>query len=190
MSSKLHFLIFLLLTASLNLNSYSLTPLGYATTKNVTDSAACTLVCDIRPLCGDSDGNTPQFKIKPWERGLIPYVILGNFTLAERETIFEAFKEFNKNTCVRFVERSVDHKDFIEIYRDDNGCYSSTLGHQGGVQKVNLAKGCFARSHTVMHELMHALGFDHEHVRPDRDEWVKIIDENICSCHKCIFEKV
>ena len=36
-----------------------------------------------------------------------------------------------------------------------------------------MADGCTKQS-TAQHEMMHALGFKHEHVRPDRDEYLDV----------------
>ena len=37
---------------------------------------------------------------------------------------------------------------------------------------------------------MHALGFRHEHQRPDRDDYIKVLSENIKSGFKSEFEKI
>ena len=60
----------------------------------------------------------------------------------------------------------------------------SHIGKKGGKQLLSLGSGCKNRGH-VTHELMHALGFFHEHTRPDRDKFVKILWNNIKSGNPC-----
>ena len=38
--------------------------------------------------------------------------------------------------------------------------------------------GC-VRHGTIQHEAMHGLGFEHEQSREDRDNYIKIIEENL-----------
>ena len=52
---------------------------------------------------------------------------------------------------------------------------NSYIGPIGGQQFVNLAPWCFPD----MHENMHALGFDHEELRRDRDYYMAFNWTNI-----------
>ena len=69
-------------------------------------------------------------------------------------------------------------------------CYS-LYGRQGGNQSVSLDDFCLFpiesdRAPTVLHELMHALGFWHELDRYDRDNYVIINWENIAKGNHAI----
>ena len=64
------------------------------------------------------------------------------------------------------------NKVIIRNDESDLRCWSS-VGQQGGIQYIQLTQGCFVEE-AVSHELMHSIGFLHEHQRPDRDEYVHV----------------
>ncbi|KAE8747151.1 hypothetical protein FOCC_FOCC006149 [Frankliniella occidentalis] len=106
-------------------------------------------------------------------------------SLDERQIgmIDRAVAEFHKKTCIRMREKNYHDKDYVFITgKGAHGC-SSHVGRQGGRQPLylkpnELGKGCFKRG-TIIHELLHALGFYHQQSAPERDQYVKIIWDNI-----------
>ncbi|KAM4596427.1 high choriolytic enzyme 2-like [Fundulus diaphanus] len=117
----------------------------------------------------------------------VPYEISSAYSEKERNCIIDALKSFRESTCIRFVPRKSSHRDYIHFF-SGRGCWSS-LGRQNGGQKISLnRKGCF-RFGTIQHEILHALGFNHEQVRSDRDEYVRILFKNIEKGKRANFEK-
>jgi astacin len=57
------------------------------------------------------------------------------------------------------------------------GCWSY-VGRIGGEQRISIGATCY-RHGVIIHEILHALGFFHEHSRPDRDQYVDINYENV-----------
>ncbi|XP_053307274.1 tolloid-like protein 2 [Spea bombifrons] len=112
-----------------------------------------------------------------WPGGVIPYVIGGNFTGSQRAIFKQAMRHWEKYTCVTFVERT-DEESFIVFTYRTCGCCSYVGRRGGGPQAISIGKNC-DKFGIVVHELGHVVGFWHEHTRPDRDEHVSIIRENI-----------
>uniref|UniRef100_A0A3Q1BU87 Metalloendopeptidase n=1 Tax=Amphiprion ocellaris TaxID=80972 RepID=A0A3Q1BU87_AMPOC len=101
----------------------------------------------------------------------VPYVINYHFSQSQKNMITRAMKAMERRTCIRFKERSREY-DFISI-ENRQGCFSA-LGRTGGRQVLSLSKqGCLHHG-IVIHELNHALGFQHEQTRSDRDSYVRI----------------
>ncbi|XP_065283169.2 zinc metalloproteinase nas-6-like [Dermacentor albipictus] len=91
-----------------------------------------------------------------------------------------------EKTCLRFVKRA-RQKDYVRIV-SKKGCYSY-IGRNGGQQELSLGSGCHFVG-TVTHELLHAVGFFHEHSRPDRDHYINIFPENIIEGFLSSFDKL
>ncbi|XP_017861346.1 PREDICTED: low choriolytic enzyme-like [Drosophila arizonae] len=130
----------------------------------------------------------PQVSYR-WKKGVVPFVIKDGYSSKDLSTIKTAMDVYHNRTCIRFVERR-GQKDYISIDNGNTGCWSY-VGRKRGKQIVNLqSPGCVGYAGTVMHELMHVIGFLHEQSRMERDNYVTIIYENIIPKHKKNFKKV
>ncbi|XP_078734695.1 uncharacterized protein LOC144948870 [Lampetra fluviatilis] len=131
------------------------------------------------PKTGDIAGD-PLEKPVEWPKHqdgnvYIPYNISIAFGFSDKRAIEQAFQEFRNKTCIRFTPRTQE-KNYINFQALDGNW--SFLGKKEGAQSLSLEPGKVTKG-TVLHELMHALGFQHEHCRSDRDRYIKINEDNV-----------
>lgn len=122
-----------------------------------------------------------------WPAGIIPYTVAYSIPESSkiRGLLKDAIAEWEKYTCIKFVER-VNQSDYVEFYYGE-GC-NSDVGRAGGRQTTSLGRGC-AHHGIVVHELGHLIGFWHEQNRPDRDDYITIKEENIIPKFRFAFDK-
>ncbi|KAL9961865.1 hypothetical protein ACROYT_G030897 [Oculina patagonica] len=138
---------------------------------------------------GGHSRNAIRARKRLWTSRIIPYRI-PSYMSHITTNVQKAISEFHSKTCVRFVNYIGGyHKNYIE-FGNRKGC-SSKVGKyyaQPGRQLLSIGNGC---NHvgTIIHELMHALGFFHEQSRIDRDKYVKIYWENILKGFSSQFDK-
>ncbi|XP_061399549.1 zinc metalloproteinase nas-14 [Musca vetustissima] len=124
-----------------------------------------------------------------WPHGIVPYIIRGSFSSQQLSIIHHAFNEYHKNTCIRFQRHRNEH-DYVVITDKAEGCWSS-VGRMGGEQVVNLeSPKCFSNYGTTIHELMHVLGFYHEQNRYERDNYVRVLEDNVKAGMMANFQKL
>ncbi|XP_037025222.1 astacin-like metalloprotease toxin 5 [Bradysia coprophila] len=121
-----------------------------------------------------------------WKNGRIGYQIDENFNDDEKRKIFLAMTEIEVSSCIRFVRHDPSHNfsDYVMIMKDytDRSSSSSDLGCLH-LEKQFLWLGVDMLydvdiHDTILHELLHTIGFDHHHQRSDRDTYIAIHLEN------------
>ncbi|KAM9423365.1 high choriolytic enzyme 1-like isoform 1-T1 [Salvelinus alpinus] len=117
----------------------------------------------------------------------VPFVISNQYSARERAVIEGGLQTFAASTCIRFFART-NQRDFVDI-QSLSGCFSF-IGRRGNGQVVSLSRnGCVFLS-VVQHELLHALGFNHEQTRSDRDSNVQILIQNVIPGMEFNFRKI
>lgn len=90
------------------------------------------------------------------------------------------------NSCVRFVESKEGNR--ILVKNGPRGCHSA-VGYRGGIQEIYLQSSGCMKARTIEHEFLHAVGIYHTQSRSDRDDYVKILWDNIPEDSKHQFNK-
>lgn len=115
-----------------------------------------------------------------WDYGVIPYEIESNFSGDHRALFKQAMRHWENFTCIKFIERTHEHPNYIIFTERPCGCCSFVGKRGNGPQAISIGKNC-DKFGIVVHELGHVVGFWHEHTRPDRDNHVHVVHKNIMS---------
>jgi hypothetical protein len=121
-----------------------------------------------------------------WQSRQVPYVFDSGLPQSVRNTVMKAMADFSAGTCIRFLRQTTETA-YLRVF-SGTGCYSM-VGRTGSRQDLSLGPGCDYKG-TAIHELMHAVGFYHEHNRSDRDEAVTVNLDNVKPAYQSQFHKI
>uniref|UniRef100_T1IWV2 Metalloendopeptidase n=1 Tax=Strigamia maritima TaxID=126957 RepID=T1IWV2_STRMM len=111
-----------------------------------------------------------------WKDGRIPYKIDSKYFDFSKKLIKESMQDISSVSCIKFVEQT-NERDFLYV-KNLHNC-ASHIGFTGGSQTLALSVKLCMKKGLILHELMHALGFVHEHCRDDRDNYITINERNV-----------
>uniref|UniRef100_A0A8C8DSG2 Metalloendopeptidase n=1 Tax=Oryzias sinensis TaxID=183150 RepID=A0A8C8DSG2_9TELE len=106
--------------------------------------------------------------------------------LNAKGVILKAFDQFRLKTCIDFKPRDAEEY-YISIQKLD-GCDSYVGRRVANGQDLSIGSGCDTKA-IVEHEILHALGFYHEQSRYDRDDYVRLVWDNILKSKEHNFNK-
>ncbi|KAE8285521.1 Zinc metalloproteinase nas-15 [Larimichthys crocea] len=118
-----------------------------------------------------------------WPTLEIPYVISPELA-SQTDDIVSAIAMVSEHTCVSFHNRTSETNYLL--FKTSKGC-ASYVGFIGGEQSVFIGPPC--KVGNIIHEILHALGFHHEHTRTDREQYIRILPHNIMAGMEKNFKK-
>ncbi|WP_405207765.1 M12 family metallopeptidase [Aquimarina sp. LLG6339-5] len=109
-----------------------------------------------------------------WPNNIVYYAIQSG--MPNQARITNAIAHWESKTALRFESRT-NQSNYV-YFKNGSGC-SSYVGLIGGRQDITLANGCSTGN--TIHEIGHAIGLWHEQSRKDRDQYIRVVFENIQS---------
>jgi hypothetical protein len=109
----------------------------------------------------------------PWTNGNLPIQFAPNISGSQRDMFLRKCAEWEQFANISCEIREGEGSYLLVMNDGSGGCWSYVGMNPAGESRLNLGDGCWD-DYTVSHEIGHALGFAHEHQRPDRDQYVNV----------------
>lgn len=115
---------------------------------------------------------------KYWVKGVVYYQFDSSATGVFITNVEEAIEDIENCCGVIFIPASSSSSNIVNFVKSTASVgNNSYLGCIGGVQNINIYN--YQTHGVILHEILHALGFYHEHSRQDRDNYITINWDNI-----------
>jgi hypothetical protein len=96
----------------------------------------------------------------------------------ERLAVRQGMEIISNGTCIKFRPFKRGDKDYVYVLYNMTGCYSF-VGRLGGAQVISLERNACFQYGLVAHELLHAIGLEHQHSAANRDDYIRINLTNV-----------
>ncbi|XP_043972319.1 meprin A subunit beta-like [Gambusia affinis] len=117
----------------------------------------------------------------------VPYVLDKSLDLNAKGVILRAFDQFRVKSCIDFKPR--DAEEYYLSFQNLAGCWSYVGRTLKDGQGVSIDAGCDHIA-IVEHVILHSLGFYHEEIRHDRDDYVQINFNNVIAGQEVFLKKL
>ncbi|XP_074650471.1 uncharacterized protein LOC141905499 [Tubulanus polymorphus] len=117
-----------------------------------------------------------------WENGKVFYTFDEAVGTGQIEKTIKVMEYLEKVLCLEFIpyyenvhaDYGVSHIGFLKFIISDEGCWSFIGNLNVSAQEISSCDF----STTILHEIMHSLGFSHEQTRVERDQYINPLDQN------------
>lgn len=128
----------------------------------------------------DEGGLAWHYEFTTWPDGLVYYTFDAAVSAANANRVLNAMIELECVCGVQFLPwpgPSTPNYIVVENSLIPGFNYSTSIGMKGGEQTIAIVD--WTSHYIIIHEIMHALGFQHEHQKSDRDDYVTVQTSNV-----------
>lgn len=123
-----------------------------------------------------------------WPKATVVYNFDASLQPADKSVVVEAMNYIQNVSCVRFKVKDKALQHYVLI-KHGRACSSKVGMRRGGPQQMIIDSGLCSKG-SIIHELLHCLGFLHQHMSDERDHHIDIHWNNIKDDAKVNFKRI